>query len=121
MTETLADGYSCESTRRELSNEHQHDRVQMIFQNLFVLVLWTKVASALEGLSDDLSNKCIFGQVMVDILVQVFAFASFHIGQISPSSIRVNPSNAKAIFIHSTRTQRFFENCLNPIMLVFIG
>ena len=27
MTETLANGYSSESTRRELSNEYQHDRV----------------------------------------------------------------------------------------------
>ena len=31
MTETLANGYSSESTRRELSNEYQHDRVKMIF------------------------------------------------------------------------------------------
>ena len=27
MTETLANGYSYESTQRELSNEYQHDRV----------------------------------------------------------------------------------------------
>ena len=27
MTETLANGYSSESTRRELSNEYRHDRV----------------------------------------------------------------------------------------------
>ena len=27
MTETLAHGYSYESTQQELSNEHQHDRV----------------------------------------------------------------------------------------------
>ena len=26
-TETLANGYSTESTQRELSNEYQHDRV----------------------------------------------------------------------------------------------
>ena len=38
MTETLANGYSSESTQRELSNEYQHD------------VLWMKVALALEGL-----------------------------------------------------------------------
>ena len=30
MTETLAKGYSSECTQRELSNEYQHDRVQMI-------------------------------------------------------------------------------------------
>ena len=27
ITETLSDGYSSESTQRELSNEYQHDRV----------------------------------------------------------------------------------------------
>ena len=50
MTETLANGYSSESTHRELSNEYQHDIVWMIYKNLCILVLWTKVASALEGL-----------------------------------------------------------------------
>ena len=47
MTKTLAHGYSSESTRRELSNEYQHE---MVFKKLCILVLWTKVASALEGL-----------------------------------------------------------------------
>ena len=51
MTETLANGYSSESTQRELSNEYQHDRVSMVFNNLRFLVLCTNVASALEGLS----------------------------------------------------------------------
>ena len=32
MTETLAHGYSSESTQPELSNEYQHDRVKMVFQ-----------------------------------------------------------------------------------------
>ena len=50
MTETLAYGYSSESTPQELSNEYQHDRVYMGFKNLSVRVLWTKVASAFEGL-----------------------------------------------------------------------
>ena len=50
MTETLTNGYSSESTQRELSNEYQHDRVWIVFKKLCVLVLWTKVASALEGL-----------------------------------------------------------------------
>ena len=50
MTETLANGYSSESTQRELSNEYQHDRVKMIFKNLCILVVLTKVALALEGL-----------------------------------------------------------------------
>ena len=51
MTETLANGYSYESTRQELSNEYQHDRVSMVFENICVLVLWMKLASALEGLN----------------------------------------------------------------------
>ena len=46
MTEILAHWYSSESTQRELVN----DRVKMVFDNLFILVLWTKVASALERL-----------------------------------------------------------------------
>ena len=49
MAETLAHGYSSESTQRELSNKYHHDRVE-IFKNLCVVVLRMKVASALEGL-----------------------------------------------------------------------
>ena len=49
MTETLANGYSFDSTQRELSDEYQHDRVLMVFKNLCDVLLWTKVASALEG------------------------------------------------------------------------
>ena len=57
MTETLANGYSSESTQRELSDEYQHDRVVMVFKNLCILVLWAKVASALEGLMSFLSSN----------------------------------------------------------------
>ena len=49
MTETLANGYSYESTPQELSNEYQHNMVSMVFKNICILVLWMKV-SALEGL-----------------------------------------------------------------------
>ena len=51
MPETLANGYSSESTQRELSNEYQHDRVWMVFKDFWIFVLWTKVALALKGLS----------------------------------------------------------------------
>ena len=51
MTETMANGYSSESTHRELSIEYQHHRVLMVFKMLCILVLWTKLALALEGLS----------------------------------------------------------------------
>ena len=50
MTETLAYRYSSESAPRELSNEYQHDRVQMFFENLCVFLHWMKVTSALDGL-----------------------------------------------------------------------
>ena len=42
-------GYSSESPQGELSNEYQHDRVWMVFKKFCVRVLWTKIASALEG------------------------------------------------------------------------
>ena len=51
MTETLANGYSSESTQSELSNEYQHDRVGMDFKGFSVCVLRTKVAYALKGLT----------------------------------------------------------------------
>ena len=50
MIETLAYGYSYESTQQDLSNEYHHGRVKIVFKNIFVLVLLTKVASALKGL-----------------------------------------------------------------------
>ena len=34
MIETLANGYSYDSTQRELSNEYQHDRVSMVFKEI---------------------------------------------------------------------------------------
>ena len=49
ITETLANGHSSESTRQELSNEYQDDRVSMVFQESCIIVLWMKVVSALEG------------------------------------------------------------------------
>ena len=51
MTETLANGYSSESAQQDLSNAYQHDGVMKIFNNLCLIVLWTKVTSTLEGLN----------------------------------------------------------------------
>ena len=51
MIEALAHGYSFESAWRELSNEYQDDKVEMVFKKLCISVVWTKVASALEGLT----------------------------------------------------------------------
>ena len=50
MTENLAHGYSSDSAQRELSYEYPHDLVRMI--SIFcILVNWTKVTSASEGLN----------------------------------------------------------------------
>ena len=38
-------------THRELSIEYQHDRVWIFSKDISILVLWMKVASALEGLT----------------------------------------------------------------------
>ena len=56
MTETQAHGYSSDSVQLELSNEYQYDRVEMVFKNLCVIVLWMKVALPLEGLRDIVKN-----------------------------------------------------------------
>ena len=56
MIETLANGYSSESTQGELSNEYQHDRVYMFFKSLCIRVLWMKITSALEGLNKSRNN-----------------------------------------------------------------
>ena len=50
MTETLANGYSSESTQHEISNEYQHDKVKMVFKNCCVHALEETIASAFEGL-----------------------------------------------------------------------
>ena len=60
-TETLAHGYSVESTQREISNNYEHDRFKMVIRNLCIPVIWTKVASALEGLSLLLCFPCCAG------------------------------------------------------------
>ena len=57
-------------------------------------------------------------------MCQVFSHFSsflhhFELAKVATGSKRVNPSNAEAIFIQSTRRQ-IFENHINPVMLVFI-
>ena len=65
----------------------------------------------------ELSDEYPFARVLI---FQAF-LRYFVLAKLATSSIRVNPSNAKAIFVQSTRRQRLFENHLNPVMLVFIG
>ena len=50
VIETLANGFSSESTQRELFNEYQHDRVLTFIKNRCIPVLFTKVDFALEVL-----------------------------------------------------------------------
>ena len=59
VTETLAHVYSLESIRRELSKENQHDKVQMGFKSLCILLLWPKGVSAMEVLNDALVSICV--------------------------------------------------------------
>ena len=73
-TESLAHGYSSESTciPLELSNEYQHERVWMSFKNRCIFMPWTKVASALEGLMDDSDHTIGLG-------IYVFQFKSLQV------------------------------------------
>ena len=57
MTETLAHGYSSESTQRQLSNGYPHDLVKMIFIMFCILVHQTKVTSTSEGFTVILYSK----------------------------------------------------------------
>ena len=51
MTETLANGYSSDSSQQGLSYEYPDDLVTMIFIIFCILVHLRKEATALEGLS----------------------------------------------------------------------
>ena len=42
MTETLANGYSYDSSQQGLSNEYQHDMVKIIAKYFYDIVLRTK-------------------------------------------------------------------------------
>ena len=64
MTEALAYGYSSESTQRELSNEYQHDRVQMFLRTFCIFFSWAKLASACEELIKNFHYRsCLFYHV----------------------------------------------------------
>ena len=95
MTDTLENGYSSESTQRELSNEYQHDRVYLFIKDRCVLVLWTKVTSAFEGLKQlekvvlNLSHR---SQKQHDTLILG------HINDISWTILKVCKSTLRSIF-----------------------
>ena len=73
VTETLAHGYSSESTQWELSNEYQYYRVKTGFKDFRVcLVLWTKVSSVSEGSNGPSGHSCIIKhQFTKDLIVLV--------------------------------------------------
>ena len=48
MIETLAYGHSSESTQPELSNEYQHDRVQMVSQIFASLCFGDEISLSIE-------------------------------------------------------------------------
>ena len=84
ITETLANWYSSESTQQELSNEYQEDRVSMVFQRSCLLVLWTKVVSALEGLSVNglnSSSSNLF-QILLNMLSYVESWQTISICEV---------------------------------------
>ena len=68
MIETLAHGYSSDSTHREISNEYQHDSVYMIFKNLCILELHTKIASVLERFGKGFGNSFFTLEIVVWIV-----------------------------------------------------
>ena len=76
MVKALAHGYSSESTRRELSNEYFHDMVKMVFKNLCVLVLWTKVALALKGLTEKKCSHCTMLPTHEQLIFSMEIFSS---------------------------------------------
>ena len=77
MIETLVYGYSSDSTQREVSNEYQHDKVKMIFNNFCIFVLWTKIASALEGLIIKHGREKYKDSSWLDMIV-IFPLNIFH-------------------------------------------
>ena len=82
MIETLAHGYSSDSTQRELSNEYQHDKVKIVIKNCCIIVLWMKLSSALGGLRTILVVLRVYGMVFLHIVCQklLFILSLYHIG-----------------------------------------
>ena len=72
--ENLANGYSSESTHQELSNEYQHDMVKIVFKNICILFLRTKVAIALKGLKvRDIKNQVLrkyYSEVLMPYVIK---------------------------------------------------
>ena len=58
MTETMANGYSSESTQRELSNEYQHDRVFMDFEKSLRLCALEESSLSIVRVKRDQSFAC---------------------------------------------------------------
>ena len=57
MTETLAHGYSSDSTQRELSNEYQHDRVANLANTKNAKKSWKMIETLAHGYSSDSTQR----------------------------------------------------------------
>ena len=93
--ETWANGYPSASAQWELSNEYHHDKVKVVFKNISVLVLCTKVASALEGLKLEQVNQINTLHVETISLWQVYypkGQGAFHTGRAIKTPLISTPS-----------------------------
>ena len=106
MTETLAYEYSSESTQQELFDGYQHDRVQMVFKNLRIHVLSTKVASALEGLNINwlITDCCMAVHQKPDVLTSL----SENLNSLIPNSYLVSLKTSCQQIKHLF--QNYFDN-----------
>ena len=116
-------GYSSESTKRELSNEYQHDRVKMVFKNLCTLVLWTKVASALEGLKNSQHQKGIklshlYKRVVAPIMTQNRQKRPYSARHLAPWSNASGYKSSPSVTACKLQTQREVYLGLTSVVLI---
>ena len=57
MSETLANGYSSESTQCELSSEYQHDRVWIFFKDIWLIWPIQNDTKKLTKMTETLANE----------------------------------------------------------------
>ena len=58
MTENMANGYSSESTRRELFNENQHDKLLMVYKNVLHFSLMDEGSLSMEMVNPSNAEGC---------------------------------------------------------------
>ena len=70
MTETLANGYSYESTQRELSNEYQHDRASMVFEKYLSPCPLDESSLSIRGVNTKQGQAFLFFMNLVSISLE---------------------------------------------------